>query len=189
MLLFKQPAVKKTESVSALIPVFDFGPYFADEPGALAQLATQLRHGCENISFLYALNHGVPQEIVDRGFAASRRFHALPLEEKLTTPSPRSGATKTRPAHGPTRAATGSRRRRYYVFVGSLWFPAPADQGRGQPEAISTSRGTGPSGRMPWFASVSRILPIRGGSKIYFGAYAPNTPTLPHPPPHGIYPP
>ena len=29
------------------------------------------------------LNHGVPQEIIDRGFAASRRFHALPLEEKL----------------------------------------------------------------------------------------------------------
>ena len=42
-----------------------------------------MRHACENIGFLYALNHGVPQEIIDRGFAASRRFHALPLEEKL----------------------------------------------------------------------------------------------------------
>ena len=27
--------------------------------------------------------HGVPEELIDRAFAASRRFHALPLEEKL----------------------------------------------------------------------------------------------------------
>ena len=35
------------------------------------------------IGFFYALNHGVPEELVERAFAASRRFHALPLEEKL----------------------------------------------------------------------------------------------------------
>ena len=46
-------------------------------------LAEDVRYACENIGFFYALNHGVPQEIIDRGFAASRRFHALPLEEKL----------------------------------------------------------------------------------------------------------
>src|SRR5471030_895192 len=83
MHLFKQHAVKDTESTSKLIPVIDFGPYFAGEPGALDLLAEQLRDACENIGFLYALNHGVPQALIDRGFAASRRFHALPLEEKL----------------------------------------------------------------------------------------------------------
>src|SRR5205085_7543987 len=31
----------------------------------------------------YAGNHGVPQELIDRAFAASRAFHALPLAEKL----------------------------------------------------------------------------------------------------------
>ncbi len=71
------------ESVSELIPVIDFGPYFAGEAGALDALAEQLRHACENVGFLYALNHGVDQSIIDRGFAASRRFHALPLDEKL----------------------------------------------------------------------------------------------------------
>ena len=35
MHLFKQLAVKDTQSVSELIPVIDFGPYFAGEPGAL----------------------------------------------------------------------------------------------------------------------------------------------------------
>ena len=83
MHLFKQHAVKDTEAVSRLIPVIDYGPYFAGEPGALDALAGQLRHACENIGFLYVKNHGVPQETIDRGFAASKRFHALPLEEKL----------------------------------------------------------------------------------------------------------
>ncbi len=83
MHLFKQHAVKDRESVSELIPVIDFGPYFAGEAGALAALAEALRHACENVGFLYAINHGVPQAVIDRGFAASRRFHALPLDEKL----------------------------------------------------------------------------------------------------------
>jgi isopenicillin N synthase-like dioxygenase len=83
MHLFKQYEVKDTESVSKLIPVIDFAPFFAGETGALDQLAEQLRDACKNIGFLYALNHGVPQTVIDRGFAASRRFHALPLEQKL----------------------------------------------------------------------------------------------------------
>ncbi len=83
MHLFKQHAVRDHAAASAAIPVIDYGPYFAGEPGALAQLAEQIRHACENVGFLYVLNHGVPQETIDRGFAASKRFHALPLEEKL----------------------------------------------------------------------------------------------------------
>ncbi|MGE0419493.1 MAG: isopenicillin N synthase family dioxygenase [Acetobacteraceae bacterium] len=83
MHLFKQHAARNVEEVSRLIPIIDFGPCFAGEPGALERLAEDLRHACENVGFLYALNHGVPQDLIDRAFAASRRFHALPLEEKL----------------------------------------------------------------------------------------------------------
>src|SRR5207253_8501941 len=53
------------------------------EPGALARTAEVVRHACENVGFFYALNHGVPDSVVDRAFAASRRFHALPLAAKL----------------------------------------------------------------------------------------------------------
>jgi isopenicillin N synthase-like dioxygenase len=42
-----------------------------------------LRHTCENVGFFYALNHGVSEAVIDRAFEASRRFHALPLEQKL----------------------------------------------------------------------------------------------------------
>jgi isopenicillin N synthase-like dioxygenase len=81
--LFKEFGVKDQEAAASQIPVIDFGPLFAGEPGALGRLAPQLRDACENVGFFYAAGHGVPEELIERAFAASRRFHALPLEEKL----------------------------------------------------------------------------------------------------------
>src|SRR4051794_6236058 len=64
MHLFKQHAVKDIAEAAAQIPVIDYAPYFAGEPGALARLVQQVRDACENVGFFYALNHGVPQEII-----------------------------------------------------------------------------------------------------------------------------
>src|SRR6202023_3663192 len=61
----------------------DYGPYFAGKPGALECVAAEVARACENVGFFYALNHGVGDEVIERAFAASRRFHALPLEQKL----------------------------------------------------------------------------------------------------------
>lgn len=83
MHLFKQQAVSSPEETARKIPVVDYGPYFAGAPGALKTLAEEVRCACENAGFFYALNHGVAQETIDRAFAASRRFHAQPLEAKL----------------------------------------------------------------------------------------------------------
>jgi isopenicillin N synthase-like dioxygenase len=83
MHLFKEHAVADPEAVAGMIPVIDYGPYFAGEKGALARVAAEVAHACENVGFFYALNHGVPDELVGRAFAASRRFHALPLAQKL----------------------------------------------------------------------------------------------------------
>jgi isopenicillin N synthase-like dioxygenase len=84
MNLFQAQGVKDYAAAAAQIPVIDFGPCFAGAPGALEHTAAVARHACENIGFFYALNHGVPEAVIERDFAASRRFHALPLEEKLT---------------------------------------------------------------------------------------------------------
>src|SRR5689334_2623859 len=81
--LFKKFGVKDPDAAASRIPVIDFGPLFAGEPGALGRLAPQLRDACENVGFFYAAGHGVPEELIERAFAASRRFHALPLDEKL----------------------------------------------------------------------------------------------------------
>ena len=81
--LFKEFGVKDYAAAAAQIPIIDFGPAFAGEPDALRDLAGGLCRACEQVGFFYALNHGVPEAIIDRAFAASRRFHALPPEQKL----------------------------------------------------------------------------------------------------------
>ena len=84
MNLFKEHAVRDYAAAAALIPVIDFGPVFGGAPGALQSAAAAARDACEKVGFFYALNHGVPEALVDRAFAASRQFHALPLADKLT---------------------------------------------------------------------------------------------------------
>ncbi len=81
--LFREFGVKDTEAAARQIPVVDFGPLFAGQPGALEALAPVVRDACEHVGFFYALNHGVPEALIERAFAASRRFHALPLADKL----------------------------------------------------------------------------------------------------------
>jgi isopenicillin N synthase-like dioxygenase len=66
-----------------MIPIIDYGPYFAGEEGALERLSAQVAYAGTNIGLFYALNHGVPAGLVERALAASRRFFALPLEQKL----------------------------------------------------------------------------------------------------------
>ena len=64
------------------IPVLDLGGFLSGEDGALARLASQLRHALEEIGFFYVINHGVSKNLIDRTFAETGRFHALPLEDK-----------------------------------------------------------------------------------------------------------
>jgi isopenicillin N synthase-like dioxygenase len=83
MHLFRERAVRDYAAAAGAIPVIDYGPYFAGETGALERLADEIVHACENVGFFYALNHGVPEAVIERAFAASRCFFALPLEERL----------------------------------------------------------------------------------------------------------
>ena len=83
MHLFKEHGVAEPGAAARAIPVIDYAPYFAGAPGALERLAAEVGQACEKVGFFYAAGHGVPQQLIDRAFAASRRFHALPLAEKL----------------------------------------------------------------------------------------------------------
>jgi isopenicillin N synthase-like dioxygenase len=83
MHLFERHGVKDRQAAASRIPVIDYGPYFAGAPGALERVAAEVAHACEEVGFFYALNHGVPDELINRAFAAARRFHSLPLEQKL----------------------------------------------------------------------------------------------------------
>ena len=84
MNIFKAMAVKDVAEVTRTIPVIDFGPAFRAESGGLDAVAAQVRDACERIGFFYLAGHGVSPRIVQAAFEASREFHALPLEEKLS---------------------------------------------------------------------------------------------------------
>lgn len=65
------------------IPIIDLQAAFAGDHSACASAAAQLQHACENIGFLYIKGHGVDPALIDATFAAARRFHDQPLEQKL----------------------------------------------------------------------------------------------------------
>ena len=64
------------------VPVIDFAPFLSGAEGKLA-VAEQIRDACEGTGFFYLAGHGVPQTEIDAVFAASRRFFALPLAERM----------------------------------------------------------------------------------------------------------
>src|SRR5437016_4480157 len=66
-----------------VIPVLDLGAWRAGAPGAAERLAAELRWASENIGFYFITDHGVDQALIEAVFEQARRFHALPLEEKL----------------------------------------------------------------------------------------------------------
>jgi isopenicillin N synthase-like dioxygenase len=67
----------------ATIPVIDFGPCFADVPGALEATAALFRAAFEDVGFLVMVNHGVPPALIQGTFEQARRFHAQPLDWKM----------------------------------------------------------------------------------------------------------
>lgn len=63
-------------------PILDMADYVAGKSGARERLAAELRHACENIGFMVAVNHGVDAALVAGMFDWAARFHALPMAEK-----------------------------------------------------------------------------------------------------------
>jgi isopenicillin N synthase-like dioxygenase len=83
MSIFKALAVADVAEATRAIPLIDAGPALAAEPGPLEAVAGEVRRACETVGFFYLAGHGVPQSLIDSAFAASREFHAMPLEAKL----------------------------------------------------------------------------------------------------------
>jgi isopenicillin N synthase-like dioxygenase len=63
------------------VPVLDLAPLLAG--GDISGLAREIRRACEGMAFFYIRNHGVPQDLIDATFEASRQFFAQPLEGRM----------------------------------------------------------------------------------------------------------
>jgi isopenicillin N synthase-like dioxygenase len=64
------------------IPVIDMAPLSGGDHAAIAAVARALLDAAQRVGFFYVRNHGVPQPLVERVYALSRRFFALPAETK-----------------------------------------------------------------------------------------------------------
>ncbi|HEU0216162.1 MAG TPA: 2OG-Fe(II) oxygenase family protein [Stellaceae bacterium] len=72
-----------TLTTSSRIPVLDFGPFLAGEPGARAPLARAIARTCEDTGFLVVANHGIDPALPAAVFAQAARFFARGEDEKL----------------------------------------------------------------------------------------------------------
>ena len=64
------------------VPLVDFAPFLDNGAGNRKQVALEIGRACRDIGFFDLVNHGVPQDLVDRVFAQAKRFFALPPERK-----------------------------------------------------------------------------------------------------------
>ena len=64
------------------IPLIDLAPLENGLTGA-REIAPRLNRALEDTGFLIIVNHGVPQDLIERTFAEAKRFHDQPMETKL----------------------------------------------------------------------------------------------------------
>jgi isopenicillin N synthase-like dioxygenase len=78
-----QASVIEAIRAGAALPLLDLGPFLAGEPGAVDQLAADVRAIQESLGFYAIINHGVDPALIDAAVEQSRLVFALPDEAKL----------------------------------------------------------------------------------------------------------
>jgi isopenicillin N synthase-like dioxygenase len=76
-------AVRKATAEAKELPILDVGPLLAGAPGALEQLAADVKLIQEGLGFFAIVNHGIPADLIQRSFEQVAKLFEIPLEEKL----------------------------------------------------------------------------------------------------------
>lgn len=69
--------------VDGFVPVIDLSAALNGDIAARQATAAQIGITCENSGFFVITGHGVPSEVINDMLAATKRFFALPREQKL----------------------------------------------------------------------------------------------------------
>jgi isopenicillin N synthase-like dioxygenase len=77
------------------IPTLDISPYLSGKPDGCATVAAKLREISSTVGFFYLKGHGIREDLIERLFEQSRRFHALPIEVKTKIPFFETGGFKS----------------------------------------------------------------------------------------------
>lgn len=67
----------------ATLPVIDLSGLMTGDPDDKARVASALGDAARTSGFFYVTNHGVPQDLIDAAFAASKAFHEMPRRYKM----------------------------------------------------------------------------------------------------------
>ncbi|KAI0811572.1 hypothetical protein GGR55DRAFT_643707 [Xylaria sp. FL0064] len=73
------------------IPVVDLGPWWSNGLASASdrkRIAAELVEACRAVGFVYVMNHGMPEGLVEEAFAWTRRLFALPRGKKMLAPHP-----------------------------------------------------------------------------------------------------
>ena len=65
-----------------MLDVIDLSGLGDKDPKAISRIAKELGSACRDVGFFYVSNHGIPQALMDRTFAASQAFFSLPVDGK-----------------------------------------------------------------------------------------------------------
>ena len=74
--------IHKSNSEHRDLRLIDLGEFLKSGGTRLGNLPDQIRAACEGVGFFFAVNHGVSEDLINRIFIESKRFHDLPFETK-----------------------------------------------------------------------------------------------------------
>lgn len=66
------------------LPIVDLKLMFSDNIEDRRIVAKELHNACINVGFMYVINHGIRQDIIDDAFLICKTFFDLPEEEKMS---------------------------------------------------------------------------------------------------------
>lgn len=78
--------LNETIAPSIQVPIIDFSPFLTGNDEGQKKVAQEIAQACQDVGFFYLRNHGVPEELIERVFAQSKHFFALPLPIKNRIP-------------------------------------------------------------------------------------------------------
>ena len=85
-------AVRRAIAEAKELPLLDVGPLLAGQPGALEQLAADVKLIQENLGFFAIVNHGIPASLIERSFEQvaqlGEAFWPGVFEEAKRSPAP-----------------------------------------------------------------------------------------------------
>lgn len=74
--------------MTSALPIIDFSKWLEGSPEEKKELAQRLAQACREVGFVYVINHGVSQDLLDEAFGWSKTLFDLPEEKKMLAPHP-----------------------------------------------------------------------------------------------------